>query len=225
MQNKEIGTIIDYQPTVRGGIIYRILKRFFDFLLAFLAIIILSPAFIVIAIVIEFFNGHAIYVDKRAGKKGKPIGVLKFRTMYKDADENAEMYLNESQIEEFESERKVKNDPRVTKFGGFLRRSALDELPQLFNILVGQMSFVGPRAVTQREIDKNFTKEQAEALLKVRPGLTGSWCAYERYTATYACGTRQRVELEYLAKRSLWQDLKIFFATFGSIIGPKENKK
>ncbi len=219
MQNKELSTIIDYQPHVRGGIIYRLFKRFFDVILSFLAIILLSPALIIIAVIIEFsFEGHAIYVDKRAGKKGKPIGVLKFRTMYKDADANAEMYLTESQIEEFESERKVKDDPRVTKLGSFLRKSALDELPQLFNVFIGSMSFVGPRAVTQKEVDKNFSNEQAKALLSVRPGMTGNWCAHGRSTATYANGKRQRLELEYLSKRSLFNDFKILFATFGSII-------
>ncbi len=217
--------IIDYKPNFRGGKCYAFFKRLFDIVTSFLGIILLSPLMLVIIIMIEFtFDGHCVYVDKRAGKGGKTINVLKFRTMYKDAEDNVDAYLTEDQKKQFESERKVKDDPRVTWLGSFLRKSSLDELPQLFNILIGDMSFVGPRAVTHKEIEDNFSSEQAELILKVRPGLTGSWCAYGRYSATYSVGDRQEYELQYLEKRSFVYDMKIIFATFGSVITLKDAK-
>lgn len=218
--------VIDYIPTFRGGVFYAFLKRLFDILASFLGIIVLLPFMLVIIIVLEFtFDGHCIYVDKRVGKKGKEINVLKFRTMYKDAEKNASLYLNEDQMQEYEDERKVSEDPRVTKLGWFLRKTSLDELPQLFNILVGDMTFVGPRAITKKELEKNFSDEQIKLLLQVRPGLTGNWCAYGRYTATFKKGDRQRLELEYLEKRSFFKDLRIIFATLFGVQSNKDSNK
>ncbi len=225
MDKELVKNVIDFNPTVRGGKAYGFFKRLFDICASFLGIIIFFPVMFIIGVIIIFhFNGNAVYVDRRVGKGGKSIGVLKFRTMRRDANKNVHEYLDEEQMEEYHKERKVKNDPRVTKFGRFLRNSSLDELPQLFNILVGHLSFVGPRAVTQREIDRNYTDEQAEALLQVRPGWTGSWCAYGRYKASYSNGERQRIELEYLAQRSVGKDLKIIFATVGSLFVHDDGK-
>lgn len=218
--------VIDYTPTFRGGLLYAFSKRLFDIIASFLGILLLLPFMLVIIIIIGFtFDGHCIYVDKRVGKKGKEINVLKFRTMYKDAEKNASLYLNEDQMQEYEDERKVSEDPRVTKLGWFLRRTSLDELPQLFNILIGNMTFVGPRAITKKELERNFSDEQRKLLLKVRPGLTGNWCAYGRYTATFKKGDRQRLELEYLSKRSFFKDLRIIFATLFCAQSYKDSNK
>ncbi len=224
--NEQINNLTGTEITVKNGIFYRIAKRIFDIFASFMGIILLSPLMLVLLIIVACsLKGAPIYVDKRIGKKGKVISVLKYRTMCKDAEENAQDYLNEEQMQEFKRERKVTNDPRVKGFGSFLRKSSLDELPQLFNILIGSMSFIGPRAVTQWELDDNYTPEQLDALLKVKPGLTGNWCTYGRYSANYENGLRQRLELEYLPKRGCITDLKLLLTTIKSVITLKDAKK
>ena len=111
----------------------------------------------------------------------------------------------------------MENDPRITRVGKFLRKTSLDELPQLFNILFGLISVVGPRPVCERELD-NFTDEQREKLLCVKPGLTGCWQVYGRKSATYKNGERQRLELTYLQKRGFFYDLKLIFLTIPAVL-------
>ncbi|MBE7089252.1 MAG: sugar transferase [Clostridiales bacterium] len=225
VQNNK-GLIIDYIPKKRGGKVYAFFKRLFDICASFLGLVVLSPVLLIIFIAaVIATGGHGTYIDKRIGKNGKEIGVLKFRTMIKGANEHPEAYLNLEQQREYEEERRVEDDPRVTKFGKFLRKTAIDELPQLFNILIGQMSFVGPRAVTMGEVEKNFSPEQAKLLLSVRPGLTSSWRAYGKHSAYYTNGGRQRLELEYLERRSFSRDLKIIFSTFSSVLTDKDAKR
>lgn len=220
------GFIIDYIPTKRGGKVYAFFKRLFDISASFLGFICLFPILVIIWICAMIdSHGHSIYIDKRVGVNGKEIGVLKFRTMIKDANEHPEKYLTPEQLLQLKKERRVDNDPRVTKFGNFLRKTAIDELPQLLNILIGQMSFVGPRAVTLEEVENNFTPEQAELLLSVKPGLTSSWRAYGKHSSTYENGGRQRWELKYLERRSFSRDLKIIFATFASVLTDKDAKR
>lgn len=210
-----------YTPTdngeeiiVRGGKCYAFFKRVFDICASLLAIIVFSLLMLIVAILVRISSkGPALYVDKRIGKGGKEIGVLKFRTMYKDANENIENYLSEEELNEYHAEHKLDKDPRITKIGKFLRRSSIDELPQLFNIFVGNMSVIGPRAVTKEELEDNYTARQIDALLSVKPGLSGNWGAYGRGTATYYNGKRQKLELEYLAKRSFIYDIKLIIVT------------
>ncbi len=199
---------------VRGGKCYAFLKRAFDICASSIAIIVFSLLMLVVAIVVRLTTkGPALYVDKRVGKGGREIGVLKFRTMFNDANENIESYLSKDQLDEYHAEHKIDKDPRITKVGKFLRHSSIDELPQLFNIFVGNMSVIGPRAITQEELDENYTPNQINALLSVKPGLSGNWGAYGRGIATYYNGKRQALELEYLSKRSFWYDIKLIFVT------------
>ena len=189
------------------GFFYFFSKYTFDFLVSLISIIILLPAFIIIGIIVKCSSkGPIFFVDKRVGKNEKMIGVLKFRTMYVDAETNIEKYLSPEQIKAWKEERKLENDPRITKIGNFLRKSSLDELPQLFNILVGQMSIVGPRPISKREYDAYYNDEEKKILSTARPGLTGYWQVYGRNEVDYASGERSKLTMEYFKKRSLLLD-------------------
>ena len=204
------------------GFFYFFSKYTFDFLVSLISIIILLPAFIIIGIIVKCSSkGPIFFVDKRVGKNEKMIGVLKFRTMYVDAETNIEKYLSPEQIKAWKEERKLENDPRITKIGNFLRKSSLDELPQLFNILVGQMSIVGPRPISEREYDAYYNDEEKKILSTARPGLTGYWQVYGRNEVDYASGERSKLTMEYFKKRSLLLDLKIIFKTFAVVISGK----
>ena len=135
-----------------------------------------------------------------------------------DADTNPDKYLNKKQMKQWKKERKVSNDPRVTKFGKVLRKTSLDELPQLFNILFGSISFVGPRPITESELNKNFTEEEKIKLLSVKPGLTGNWAVSGRNKNEYKDHSRQTLELAYVDKASLKTDLNIIIRTFAAVL-------
>ncbi len=193
---------------------YLFAKRLFDIVLSLigLAIGIVPMLFISLAIVLES-PGPAIYLHHRVGKNGKPLALFKFRSMFADADEMVEDFTPE-QKEEWERNFKLEDDPRITKVGKFLRRTSLDELPQLVNVLIGGLSIVGPRPVVQKELEKYGDKQ--DMFLSVTPGLTGYWQAYARSSCSYE--KRMEMELHYVENASFWWDVKIFFATFGAVI-------
>lgn len=198
---------------------YFFTKRLFDFLLAFLGILSLSPLFLVIILTLFFVNrGKVFYIDKRVGKNGKEINILKFRSMYYDAESNIDKYVNPKQKEQWITERKITDDPRITKFGRFMRKTSLDELPQLFNIVVGSVSFIGPRPITDRELKEHFTEEEQKTMLSVRPGLISVWGVSGRNEILFESGERQRLELSYFKKLSIAQDIKIFFLAIPAVI-------
>ena len=192
--------------------LYFFVKRLFDIFSSFALIVFLSW-FILIILIINTFatKGAPIYIDKRVGRYGKELKLLKFRSMYKDAQEKPEKYFNEEQMKQWHKERKVVNDPRITEFGKFLRKTSIDELPQLFNIFIGTMSVVGPRPIVKKELEINYTKEQAEILLSAKPGLVSHWAVNGRNLIGYNTGERQKLELEYFEKRSLLYDLGMIF--------------
>lgn len=188
---------------------YRFFKRFFDIICSLLVIVILSPVFIILGIIVKCTSkGPVFYSHKRIGKNGKEIGIIKFRSMVKNADKMLNDFTEE-QKKEFKENFKLQNDPRVTKFGKFLRRTSLDELPQLFNILSGSISIVGPRPVTQEET-LLYGKDR-DTLLSVKPGLTGLWAISGRSNISY--DERIKLELQYVRECSLWYDFKIIFKT------------
>lgn len=194
---------------------YLFIKRSIDIVGSFLGLVILSPIFLVIAICIKVTDGGEVfYKHKRVGHNGKEIMLYKFRSMKKNADDLEKM-LTPEQLEIFKTEFKLENDPRITKVGNFLRKTSLDELPQLLNILKGELTIVGPRPVVEDELE-NYG-DNAKKFLSVKPGLTGYWQAYARNDANYATGERQKMELYYVENRSLWFDIKIFFKTFSSV--------
>ena len=153
--------------------VYLAIKRLIDIIGSLIGIILLSPLYIIIAILIKFDSpGKVVFGHTRKGKGGKDIKVYKFRTMYSNASEIFESFTPE-QKEEYYTNFKLDNDPRVTKLGGFLRKTSLDELPQLFNILKGDMTIIGPRPIVEKEVEKYGDK--AEKLFSVVPGLGGYW--------------------------------------------------
>ena len=220
-----LNTKLPSETKVNNGVVYRFIKRFLDFFLSLIAILIFSP-FLLILFLVQLCasNFHPIFPDKRVGKGGKIITVYKFRSMYYDAEKNIDSYLTPEQKEIWIRERKLDNDPRITKFGKFLRKTSLDELPQLFNILIGTMSIVGPRPMSEREIQEHFTEQERNILFLARPGLTGYWQVNGRNEIDFKSGERQKLELEYFGIRSLWVDIKIFFKTFAVVLSKKGAK-
>lgn len=193
---------------------YLVIKRGLDIVFSFLALIVLSPVFLVLAILIKFDSkGSVFYKHKRIGKDGKYIYLYKFRTMYKNADELKKQFTK-AQKEEFAREFKLKNDPRVTKIGRFLRKTSLDELPQLLNILKGDMALIGPRPVVDKEIEKYGMLKNI--FLSVTPGLTGYWACNGRSCKNY--DERIKLELFYVYNFCFKLDVKIFFKTIKSVI-------
>lgn len=195
--------------------IYIGIKRTIDVIGSLVGMVLLVPATIAIYIAQKISkedNGPLFYKHIRYGKNGKQFKLYKFRSMCMNADEKLKEYLksNEEARKEFEENQKLQHDPRITKLGNFLRKTSLDELPQMLNILKGEMSFVGPRPVVKREIEKYG--ESKEKLLSVKPGLTGYWQVNGRSNTTYE--ERMNMELYYVDNCSLWLDIKIFFKTF-----------
>lgn len=202
-------------PNIRKNL-YLGIKRTFDCIASFIGFILLLPLFLIIAIAIKIESkGNVFYKHKRIGKNGKYIYVYKFRTMYTDAQERLTEMLKDPVIaKEWNENFKLHNDPRVTKVGNFLRKTSLDELPQLINIINGDMSIVGPRPIIDGEIDK-YGKMKSK-FLSVTPGLTGWWACNGRSQTNYA--NRIRLEMYYVNHQSIRLDIKIIFKTIISVI-------
>ena len=201
--------------TGNSVLIYHIAKRTIDILLSILALVLLSPVFVILIILVISDDGGApFYSHERIGKNGKRIHVYKFRSMRRDAGD-LEKLLTPEQLLQYKNEFKIDDDPRITKAGEFLRKSSLDELPQLFNILKGELSIVGPRPIVESETA--VYGDDIAKFLSVKPGLTGYWQAYARNNATYETGERQEMEMNYVDHASLLLDTKIFFKTFSSV--------
>jgi lipopolysaccharide/colanic/teichoic acid biosynthesis glycosyltransferase len=202
---------------------YRFCKRIFDFVAALLSFIVVLPLMLLIALgVLIASRGPILYKDSRMGRGGKPIKILKFRTMYADANDHPERYFNAEQMQQWAKERKVDNDPRIVPFGNFLRKTSLDELPQFLNIIAGSMSLVGPRAITEDELKTYYQPEEQTLILSVRPGLTGYWQVHGRNKVTYESGQRAKLEMKYFEKMGLGHDLVIIFQTIPALFRKDE---
>lgn len=194
---------------------YHFFKRLIDIVLSLAAIIILSPLFLILMVLVTGTDGGSpFFAHSRIGLNGRRINVFKFRTMRTDAG-NLKKLLTPEQLEQYQKEFKIDNDPRITKIGNFLRKSSLDELPQLFNILGGSLSIVGPRPIVEKETQ--IYGADVGKLLSVKPGLTGYWQAYARNNASYESGERQQMEMYYVDHASLGLDFRIFFKTFSAV--------
>ena len=135
-------------------VVYKAIKRVFDIIFSLIGLVLLSPIFLIISVIIKLDSkGPVFFVHSRIGEKGKPIGIYKFRTMVNNAEDLIKKFTPE-QKEEFERSYKLENDPRITKIGNFLRKTSLDELPQILNILKGELSIIGPRPIIQAELEK-----------------------------------------------------------------------
>ena len=196
-----------------GGTGYRAVKRVFDVVFSGVACLVgLIPGAILCAVICVDSPGSPIFRQERVGKDGKTIRIFKFRTMVADAHEHPEKYLTPEQLEIWNREQKLDDDPRITRVGRFLRKTSLDEVPQFLNVLVGDLSVIGPRPVT-REETYEFGDARDE-FLSCKPGITGWWQVTERNDATWENGDRQLLELFYVRHASIPLDLRIFFRTF-----------
>ena len=194
----------------------RLIKRLFDTALAALLLMLLSPVMIIIALTLQFEGGRIIFSHLRVGKKGKLFKCYKFRSMVPDADTQLQAILmhNPSMQAEWNNEHKLKNDPRISRMGAFLRRTSLDELPQLFNVLKSEMSLVGPRPIVNEELEK-YGPEKSYYLM-VRPGMTGLWQVSGRNDVDYE--TRVYLDAWYVKNWSLWYDFAILFKTVKVVV-------
>jgi exopolysaccharide production protein ExoY len=191
-------------------------KRATDFILALCGIVLLAPLLVICSVVMAWLSpGPVLFRHSRVGFGGKRFDCLKFRTMAVDAPERLRRYLetDPAVAAEWIATRKLRNDPRVTAFGAILRKSSLDELPQLFNVLKGDMSIVGPRPVTEEELGRY--SEAVNAYYACRPGITGLWQVSGRSTTTF----QRRVVLDsyYAHHWSMVLDAKIMMATIPAV--------
>ena len=195
-------------------VIYLTLKRFFDILMSIIGLLFLIPIafFIKIAYMITGDFHSIFFVQERIGKNGKLFKFYKFRSMVPNADEILFRTLEIDKImaEEYQKNKKLKNDPRITKVGRFIRKTSLDELPQFINVFLGDMSLIGNRPYLPRE--KNDMGTYYEDIIKTKPGITGYWQVNGRSETTFK--ERLKLEKEYSDRAGLRLDIKIFFKTF-----------
>jgi exopolysaccharide production protein ExoY len=191
-------------------------KRLFDLMISFSGILLYGPALLILVCLIYLTMGRPIFFShERIGLRGRTFKCYKFRTMVNDARQKLEIYLrdNPAAMAEWEACHKLKNDPRITALGSLLRKSSLDELPQLINILRGDMSLVGPRPVTLDELSRY--KKSARYYAKVRPGLTGLWQVRGRSSTTYQ--SRVALDRAYVVNWSIWLDIRILIETIPAV--------
>jgi exopolysaccharide biosynthesis polyprenyl glycosylphosphotransferase len=203
-----------------------IVKRIFDIIVSFILVVVLSPVFLLLFIIKRLADrGPAFYVSKRLSRFSEPIGLIKFRSMGsqfggKDAADEFRAMGREDLAVEYEKNRKVENDPRITKFGAWLRKTSIDELPQIFNVLKGDISLVGPRPILPQEV--KLAKGRTALLHSVKSGMTGLWQVSGRSELSF----EDRIELElfYAQNWTFWLDIKILFKTFLVVVKGKGAK-
>lgn len=206
-----------YRELLGKNIPYKFVKRTTDVTLSTIAMVVLLPVFAIIALAIKLESkGPVFFKHTRIGKDGKIIKIYKFRSMVDNAENLIKNFTSE-QMKEYKENYKLSNDPRVTKVGKFLRKTSLDELPQLINIIKGDLSIIGPRPVVAEELKKYGAN--IEKFLSATPGLTGYWAANGRSCTSYE--QRMQMELFYIDNMSLKMDLKVFFKTIDAVLKGK----
>lgn len=197
-------------------LVYNISKRFIDILLSLFGLIIVSPIMLIVAILIKLEStGPVIFSQKRVGLNGKEFNMLKFRSMVQNAEELKEKLQKQNEMSG--PMFKMKEDPRVTKVGKFIRKTSIDELPQLINVLKGEMSLVGPRPSLPKEVAK-FEPWMLERL-NVKPGLTCYWQVSGRNNIDFE--DWMKLDIKYVKDRNLVLDIKLIFKTFFVLFGDK----
>ena len=211
------GTQLGFESeATRGFSFYEAIKRLIDITCSFVGILVLSPLFIIIAIIIKFTSkGPVFFSQKRVGRNGKEFDMYKFRSMVVNAEELKEKLAaqNEMSGPMF----KMKDDPRVTKVGKFIRKTSIDELPQLWNVLKGNMSLVGPRPSLPKEVAQ--FEDWMYRRLDVKPGLTCYWQVSGRNNIDFE--DWMKLDIKYVDERNLWIDIKLIFKTVGVLFGDK----
>ena len=194
----------------------RFVKRTFDLVVALALLTVALPVMIVIALIVMTDFQSPVFVHTRVGKDGRKFGCLKFRSMRKDSNRLLRHIVrtDPTAAREWHTDQKLEHDPRITRIGRFLRATSLDELPQLFNVLAGHMSIVGPRPVTEKELDRYGP--YLPAYLALRPGVTGLWQVRGRGTSTY--DARVKMDAHYALTASLLGDLALAFGTVGVVL-------
>ncbi|HAT4129097.1 TPA: sugar transferase [Clostridium perfringens] len=205
----------EYIKVDRGNKIYLFFKRVIDILGSGFGLIILSPLFLIVAIAIKFEDskGSVLFSQKRVGQYGKEFNMYKFRSMVSNAEELKAKLMEQNEMSG--PMFKMKHDPRITKVGKFIRKTSIDELPQLINILKGEMSLVGPRPSLPKEVDK-FEPWMLERL-EVKPGLTCYWQVMGRNDIDFE--DWMKLDIKYVHDRNLWLDIKLIFKTFFVLFG------
>ena len=199
----------------------RIIKRAGDIIFSLIVIIFGAPVFFLLAFLVKISSpGPVFYIQQRIGRNYKKFGCIKFRTMHKDSDILlSKLLANSSKLrEEYNNDFKLRKDPRITFIGTFLRRSSLDELPQFFNVLKGEMSVVGPRPIVRDELRRYGLS--MDEVISVRPGLTGLWQVSGRNNLSYK--KRVAMDLYYARNRSFLLDVEIIFLTLGVLFFPMD---
>lgn len=196
------------------GVVYHAVKRLFDITVSLAGLIILSPLFLVVSVAIYIDDpGPVLFFQDRNGLDGKVFKIWKFRSMFRNAPEQRKQLEAKNELDG--PAFKIKNDPRITRVGRFIRRSSIDELPQLVNILRGEMSFVGPRPLPTYETEKcNAYQKQR---LMIKPGLTCYWQCSGRSNVSFHDWIE--MDLKYIREESIWTDVKILCKTFISLFG------
>ncbi|MCA1992492.1 MAG: sugar transferase [Coleofasciculus sp. S288] len=197
-------------------------KRLFDIVFSLSVLVLFFPVYLVLAVLIAISSpGPIFYFQERVGKNYKPFSCLKFRTMVANADEMLPdiMATYPHLREEFEDNFKLKQDPRITAIGKFLRLTSLDEFPQFWNVLKGDMSVVGPRPLVPEELPKYG--QHMDKVLTIRPGITGLWQVSGRNDIPYH--HRVQIDVYYVNRRNFWLDIWLIVKTFGVVLFPKNN--
>ena len=198
--------------------LWPVVKHVLDVVLAALFIFMAAPVLIVLAVLTRLDGGPSLYDHKRIGRQGREFNCLKFRSMVVNGDAVLARHLAEhpeAQLE-WENSRKLRHDPRVTRLGQFLRKTSMDELPQLFNVLKGEMSLVGPRPVVESELVRYYSQEGRENYLSVRPGVTGLWQVSGRSDVSYSA--RVALDTKYVRNSSFALDAKILLGTVAVVL-------
>lgn len=202
--------------STRGFSFYEVIKRVIDVVCSFVGVLVLSPLFVVIAIIIKFTSkGPVFFSQKRVGRDGKEFKMYKFRSMVVNAEELKEKL--EAQNEMSGPMFKMKDDPRVTKVGKFIRKTSIDELPQLFNVLKGDMSLVGPRPSLPKEVAQ--FEDWMYRRLEVKPGLTCYWQVSGRNNIDFE--DWMKLDIKYVKEKNLWIDIKLICKTVFVLFGDK----
>ncbi|MEM7590241.1 MAG: sugar transferase [Cyanobacteria bacterium P01_A01_bin.83] len=222
--NKSIRALFDLNwlklllPVLNGNLV----KRIFDIVFALFVLTIFSPLYLVLMFLISLNSrGPIFYVQQRIGKNHRPFNCIKFRTMVDNADQALEIMMQDSDQlrQEFEESFKLKEDPRITNLGRFLRLTSLDEFPQFWNVLRGEMSVVGPRPLVPEELPKYGRK--INTVLKIKPGITGLWQVSGRNDIPYP--KRVQIDVYYAISHNWLLDLWIVYKTIGVILFPRNN--
>lgn len=201
---------------------YLYLKRLFDIIVGMLGLLVLIPITIVLKIVFlcSRDTGILMFKQQRIGKDGKPFEIYKFRSMGQDADKQLKELLKiERYRKEWVENQKFEDDPRITKLGHYLRKTSIDELPQMLNLLKGDMSLVGPRPLVPGELEKHGG---TELYWKVKPGITGWWASHGRSDIDYE--ERLKMEYYYVENCSFWIDVVCIFKTISAVLKHKGAK-